>query len=458
MVNQENLLMRDSAHIWPSCTPLNPEISIPRLVVERASGSYLYTNQGVVIDAISSWWCKALGHGPTPVIEAIKKQLSKFEHVIAANTTYPAQVELAEKLTRLTKKQQVFFASDGSSAVEIALKLALHAMQLRGYPERREFITLSNAYHGETLATLSVSDVGCYTAPFEGMGVTSHVLENIPYVSGPEDPLWSDCAVAWPQIEAQLERIKHQVCGVIVEPILQGAGGMKVYSADFLRRLSAWSNQNKCYLIADEIMTGFGRTGCLFASEHAGIHPDLMCLSKALTAGTTPLSCVLIDAEIYDVFDSNPRHPFLHSHTYTGHALGVVAALATLNHMQSIQITEKANALGVYMKARFKEVASRTGRITNIRALGGMVAGELVTEDNQVMGRRLSREALSRGALLRPLGNTLYWFPPLTSSNTVIDDLAAITEKAIQKLMAQDDKVMGGGLSRTNKQLRKRSE
>lgn len=431
MVNVEQLLRQDAAHVWPACTPLRPEVEIPRLVVHEAKGSYLYTNQGQVIDGISSWWCKALGHQPQVVIEAIEAQLRQFEHVIGANTTYPAQVALAQKLSELTGKQQLFFASDGSCAVEIALKLGLHAMQLRGMPERNQWVTLSNSYHGETIATLSVSDVGCYTSPFEGMGLDAHVLRDVPYVSGEDDVLWHDCSTVWPKIEAQLAQIKSRVCGIIVEPIVQGAGGMQVYSADFLRRLSAWAKQNTCYLLADEIMTGFGRTGRLFASEYAGVSPDLICLSKGLTAGTMPLSCVLIDRAIHEVFLDNPDQPFLHSHTYTAHALGVAAALATLNHMQQVDIAKTAEDLGVYMKTCFEQVAASTGRIQNIRALGGMVAGDLITEDNQLMGRALSREALRRGALLRPLGNTVYWFPPLNTERTVIDDLASITKDAI---------------------------
>jgi adenosylmethionine---8-amino-7-oxononanoate aminotransferase len=435
MLNHTELLARDAEHIWPPCTPLQPEVEIPRLMVERAVGSYLYTNQGPVIDAISSWWCKALGHQPKPVIHAIKAQLECFEHVIGANTTYDAQIRLAEKLSQLTQKQHVFFASDGSSAVEIALKLALHAMQIRGQSERAEFITLSNGYHGETIATLSVSDVGCYKQPFEGMGLKCHVLRDLPYVSGEDDPLWHDCGAVWPQIEVQLEKIKTRICGVIIEPILQGAGGMKIYSADFLRRLGVWAKQNNIYLIADEIMTGFGRTGRMFASAYANISPDLMCLSKALTAGTMPLSCVLIDAEIYEVFDTKLEHPFLHSHTYTGHALGVVAALATLNYMEEIDINSKANALGAYMKNCFEQLADSTGQIKNIRAIGGMVAGDVITSDGQSVGRALSREALARGALLRPLGNTVYWFPPLTTDKHVIDDLAVMTADAIQSAL-----------------------
>ncbi len=434
MVNAEDLLDRDAKHIWAPCTPLRPEVEIPRLIVERAEGSYLYTSQGPVIDAISSWWCKALGHHPKPVIEAIRDQLSQFEHVIGANTTYPAQVELAERLSELTQKQHLFFASDGSCAIEIALKLAIHAMQLRGMPERREFVTLSNSYHGETLATLAVSDVGIYKKPFEKMGVISHVLQQVPYVLGKEDPLWRDCSGAWPGIEAQLNALKIQVCGIIIEPILQGAGGMRIYSADFLKRLSDWAMANDCYLIADEIMTGFGRTGCTLASEHAEINPDLICLSKTLTAGTMPLSCTLIDSAIYDVFERNPDSPFLHSHTYSGHALGVAAALATLDSMKALDLNHKAEILGAHMKTCFEQVASVTGCIENVRAIGGLVAGELIGPEGKLMGRALSKAVLERGALLRPLGNTLYWFPPLTTDLHVIDELAEMTERGIRSV------------------------
>ncbi len=437
MVNEDNLLARDAAHIWPPCTPLNPEVEIPRLIVESASGSYLHTNQGKVIDAISSWWCKAFGHQPAPVIEAIEAQLRQFEHVIGANTTYSLQVRLAEKLSKITQKQHVFFASDGSCAVEIALKLAVHAMQLRGMPERREFITLSNSYHGETLAALGVSDVGLYKKPFEGMGPICHVLDHVPYVSGESDPMWKDCASAWPCIERQLDTFKTRACAIIVEPILQGAGGMRVYSADFLRRLNEWAKQHDCYLIADEIMTGLGRTGAFLASDHAGISPDFICLSKTLTAGTMPLSCTLIDAAVFDVFAANPKDPFLHSHTYTGHALGVAAAVATLDVIEAIEADKKACELGAYMKSSFESIAAATGRIENIRSIGGMVAGDLIVPDKCLMGRALSREALMRGALLRPLGNTVYWFPPLNTETHTIDTLAAITQSAIDAILPQ---------------------
>ncbi len=234
MVNHAQLIERDLKHIWHPCTQMKDLQQTPPLVVNHAKGSYLYTDQGPIIDALSSWWCKSLGHGHPTIIAAIKEQLDRFEHVISANTTHPLLVELGEKLAAISQKQHVFFASDGSSAVEIAMKLALHASQLKGSP-RREFIALQHSYHGETLGTLSVSDLGIYKKPYKGYGVKCHFLQAIPYVSNNNEFLWHNADFHWPQIKLALEKIKNKTCALIVEPIIQGAGGMRCYSADFLK-------------------------------------------------------------------------------------------------------------------------------------------------------------------------------------------------------------------------------
>lgn len=430
---QPSLIQRDLQHIWHPCSQMKDFEQSPPFVIHQAKGSYLYTDKGPVIDAISSWWCKSLGHGHPAVIDAIKKQLDCFEHVIGANSTHPSIVELAEHLYAISNKPHVFFASDGSSSVEIAMKLALQATQLKGYAKRNQFIALSNGYHGETLGTLSVSDLGRFKQPFEGFGVDCHFISP-PYVHNTHDPLWQSCDLTWNDTFITLDAIKSTVCAVIVEPIIQGAGGMLCYSADFLRQLARWAKENDIYLIADEIMTGMGRTGLWLACHHAQVEPDMICLSKGLTSGSLPLSCVLIDKAIYDLFyhDYNQGPSFLHSHTYSGNPLAVCAALATIQTMHTEHINQQAQALGASMRRLFDDIATQTNQLTNVRSIGAMVAGDLNPSKHLRTGFILAQEALKRGALLRPIGNTLYWLPPLNTSVQTLEALADITLHSIK--------------------------
>lgn len=434
MVNTLELIEKDLKHIWHPCTQMKDFQNCPPLVVTQAKGSYLYTNKGPIIDAMSSWWCKSLGHGHPDVIAAIKTQLDSFEHVIAANTTHSLLAEFGEKLAEISKRQHVYFASDGSSAVEIAMKLSLHANQLRGMAHRNEFIALENSYHGETFATLSISDLGLYKKPYEGYGVQCHFLNPLPYISNSSDPLWKDSSAYWPQLLEKLEKIKANACAIIVEPLIQGANGMHCYSADFLKKLALWAKENDIYFIADEIMTGLGRTGEWLACHHAEINADLICLSKGLTSGTLPLSCVLIDNPIYELFydDYENGNSFLHSHTYSGNALAISAALATLKVMETEKINEQAQKLGQFMELQFQQIAKITGKLANLRCVGAMVAADLIDCGTQRLGYKLYQEALDRGALLRPLGNTLYWLPPLNIDHQTIENLAEITLNSIR--------------------------
>lgn len=326
-----------------------------------------------------------------------------------------------------------FFASDGSSAVEIAMKLALQASQLKG-SKRNEFIALKNSYHGETLAALSVSNLDFFKQPFVGYGVQCHFIQSIPYVLTEQDALWNDAEEYWLQTKPLLDKIKHKVCAIIVEPLLQGAGGMRCYSANFLRQLAHWAKENEIYLIADEIMTGLSRTGTWLACEHAGVRPDLICLSKGLTAGTLPLSCVLVDKAIYDLFydDYETGKAFVHSHTFSGHALAISAALATINTLESENMNSQAQNLGKFMLKQLQNIAELSGKLTQVRSLGAVVAADLVPIANKRVGYLIFQEALKHGALLRPLGNTLYWFPPLNIDYKIIELLAEITLNSIK--------------------------
>lgn len=430
------LIVKDLKHIWHPCAQMKEFESTPPLIIHSAQGSYLKTNQGQIIDAISSWWCKSLGHRHPAIIAAIQQQMMQFEHVITANTTYPALADLGEKLAKLSHKQHVFFASDGSSAVEIAMKLALHAKQLQGKPHQRNFIALQNSYHGETLATLSVSDLGLYKKPYDGFGVHCHFIDNIPYVTGTNDPLWHDCEAFWSHTLAELETIKEHSCAILVEPLIQGACGMRCYSADFLARLARWAKANDIYLIADEIMTGVGRTGKWFASQHAAVEPDLICLSKGLSSGSLALSCVLIDHALFDLFydDYDQGKSFLHSHTYSGNALAVSAALAALRVIEAENLNQRATELGQLMTQNMHQIAAITSKLRNVRSLGAMVAADYDDLNDRRLLKRFEQLALKNGALLRPIGQTLYWLPPLTTDDATLVRLAEITLKSIHEL------------------------
>jgi adenosylmethionine---8-amino-7-oxononanoate aminotransferase len=432
-MNPNILITKDLQHVWHPCSQMKDFESSPPLIVKSAAGCYINTDHGPLIDGISSWWCKSLGHGHPAVRRAIQHQLNQFEHVIGANTTYPELVELAQLLAEITGKQHVFFASDGSSAVEIALKLALHANQLKGHPERNQFVALKNGYHGETFAAMSVSDLGIYKAPYEGYGVKCHTIEHIPYLYGKNCTLWSHCDAFWEATRQQLEPIKEQICAIILEPLIQGAGGMLCYSPAFLKSIATWAKANDIYLIADEIMTGIGRTGKWLACHHAGVFPDLICLSKGLTSGSLPLSCIMIDASIYDLFyaDHDSGASFLHSHTYSCNPLAICAALATLKTIQQEQILPHVNCIEPLLFNHMAEIATLTGKLHNVRGLGAVVAADLVDITTTRIGHKVSQAALRHGALLRPIGNTLYWLPPLNINEEIIGKLAEITLHSI---------------------------
>lgn len=429
MVNND-VIAKDLKHIWHPCSQMKDFERYPPIVVKRAKGSLIETEQGVLIDAISSWWCKSLGHGHPNVIEAIKKQLHRFEHVISANTTHDNAAELGELLAEITGNQHVFFGSDGSSAVEIAMKLALHAQQIKGKPHKTEFIALKNGYHGETFGAMNVSDLGAYKNHYPNHGITCHLISEIPYVHHKKNAGSDQTAMFKP-----LDKIKDNVCAVILEPLVQGAAGMLCYDTDFLARIASWAKENDIYLIADEIMTGMGRTGTWLACDHAQVKADLICLSKGLTSGSIPLSCVMIDESIYHLFYSEtPGRSFLHSHTYSGNPLAISAALATIKTIRDEALFSHVHKISQLMKTSFIELSKLTGKLTRVRGIGAIMAADLITTPtNPLLGKKLAQCALYAGALIRPINNTLYWLPPLNTTEETIAKLTEITLHSINK-------------------------
>ncbi len=473
---KDSLVNRDLNHIWHPCSQMKDYENFPPLEIISASGIYLHLPDGKkLIDAISSWWCKTLGHGHPRLREALLQQVNRFEHVISANTSNETLVELSEKLTGFFPSlSKVFYAGEGSMAVEIAVKMALQAkaIQTNGVHSKgskktpTRLMALENGYHGETALTLALGDLGIYREAYQAILPPVLFLRGIPYVYSEADPLWSDCSSVWPAIEKQLDKQRLELCAIVFEPILQGAGGMRLYSADFLKRLRAWTLKNNVFLIADEILSGFGRTGKMFACEHAGIVPDFMCLSKGLTAGWLPMSAVLISQSIYEEFyaDYGQGRDFLHSNTYAGNALAAAVALETLKIYQDENILSQVQTQSPFLRSQFEKVAQATGRLKNIRSIGGMVAGDLILDDSvfedsafensafphsvhrnfprtanpkKRAGFQVYQAAVERGALLRNLGDTLYWLLPLNAQRSEIEDLGNITEAAIHATFAQ---------------------
>jgi adenosylmethionine-8-amino-7-oxononanoate aminotransferase len=435
----DNLVARDLAVLWHPCSQMKDYESFPPIAIAKATGSYLITQEGKkIFDAISSWWCKSLGHGHPRLKKALVKQLEKFEHVILANTTNSIIVDLSEKLTGLSRGlKKIFYASDGSCAVEIALKLACHARVVQGHTQKKRIGSLKNSYHGETLFALAASDCGIYRFPYEYYLPTFHWIGPLPYVASQRAQEWQDCSQSWLAVAGELEKFKDTLSAIIVEPILQASSGMLVYSQDFLARLGHWCQQNDIYLIVDEIMTGFGRTGKLFAFEYAGIEPDFLCVGKGITSGMLPLSAVLMKNEMYQLFynDYETGHSFLHSHTHSGNVLAAAVALECLNVMEEENIVEQVQLLESTLQDAMAEVAERTGCLTNLRGIGAMVAADIYLPQEGRLGFEVYKEAVQLGALLRPLGNTIYWLPPLNTALQDIEKLKDITIKAIKNVM-----------------------
>jgi len=433
--DEVTLLKRDHQYLWHPCSQMKDYEQFPPAEIIKARGSTLYLKDGhTVIDAISSWWCKSLGHNEPRLKQALLAQMEKFEHVLLANTTNETIVNLSEKLAQLCDPlNKCFYASDGSSSVEIALKMSLHSRAIRGQKKRNQFLALEQGYHGETLGALSVSDLKLYRLPYEPLLFKSHFIGPLPYVSGINDPLWHDCSAYWPDIETSLQPYTKTATALICEPIMQGAAPMKIYSADLLKRLRAWCSTHDIHLIADEIMTGIGRTGKMLACEHAGITPDFLCLAKGLTSGWLPLSVVMTHHDIYQLFydDHKTGKAFLHSHTHSGNALAASIAVEVLNIMEQENICQKAVILGNHMLAAMQDIAHTTGKLKDIRQLGAMVAADFTATQGKRWGFEIAQRAFKLGALLRPIGNTLYWLPPLNMPLNQVDELKAITQQAL---------------------------
>lgn len=434
MSNQE-WLARSLDAVWHPCTQMKRHERFPLIPVAAAQGAWLTDFDGKrYLDAISSWWVNLLGHGHPRIKAAIATQLDTLEHVMLAGFTHRPAVELAERLAGLTGLGHAFYGSDGASATEIALKMSFHAWKNLGHPEKNRFISLENSYHGETVGALAVTDVPLFSATYAPL-VRQGLRVPTPDARGARagESAAEVARRAAAALEALLEREAGSIAALIVEPLVQGAAGMAMYDPDYLRTARALCDRYDIHLIADEIAVGFGRTGTLFACEQAGIRPDFLCLSKGITGGFLPLSCVLTRDAIYRTFYSDDiRHAFLHSHSYTGNPLACAAALAVLDTLQDEGIIEANRARAGHFSLLLAPVAAHP-RVRHFRHLGMIWAFDVET-GRADFAQAFFAAMLERGCLVRPIGNTVYFMPPYCLQESEMQHLAQATLDVLDRL------------------------
>ncbi len=456
------LAARSLASVWHPCTQMKHHESLPMVPIVSGRGAYLIDADGNrYLDAVSSWWVNLFGHANPRINAALKNQLDNLEHTMLAGFTHEPAIELAERLAKLTGLGHAFYASDGASAVEIALKMSFHFWRNSGKSSKQKFVSLKGSYHGETLGALSVTDVAIFrdaygpllnnnlivdfpsyvARPRKGVSVEKPISTGVSKHNGsktlPSLPFGACCPECVVDAGVQLERLfetrADEIAALIVEPLVQGAAGMRMYHADYLKKARKLCMRYDVHLIADEIMTGFGRTGSMFACEQAAVRPDLMCLSKGITGGYLPLSCVLSTDQIYEAFyaDDTARG-FLHSHSYTGSVLACRAALATLDIFESDNVIENNHIKATRFTSLAQPLAAHP-RVKNFRHLGMIWAFE-VDSNEPTFARQFFAAGLKRGLLLRPIGNTVYFMPPYIVDDEEFQYLVTQTLAVINEL------------------------
>lgn len=435
------LIDRDLRVLWHPCTQMKDHETLPPIAIRRGHGAWLEDYAGKrYLDAISSWWVNLFGHAHPYINAAVRAQLDTLEHVILAGFTHEPAVRLAERLVALAPAglTRCFYADSGSAAVEIALKMSHHYWRNRGRPQKRRFLHLRNSYHGETLGALAVGDLGLYKdiyAPLlvDGIAVTSPDA----YACRDADARAAAAAAA-DDLARALERHAHETAALIIEPLVQCAGGMRMHHPLYLERARALCAQHEVHFIADEVAVGFGRTGTLFACEQARVTPDFLCVGKGLTGGYLPLSACITTEPVYSAFydDYTSLKGFMHSHSFTGNALACAAALASLELFERDDVLARNRARA----ARMAEAAGPLRdhpHVADVRQTGMILAIEMVRDARtrepydwrERRGRQVYRHALERGVLLRPLGDVIYFMPPYVVNE---DDIALMAQVAAE--------------------------
>ncbi|CRF48427.1 Adenosylmethionine-8-amino-7-oxononanoate aminotransferase [Helicobacter heilmannii] len=411
----------DVQHVWHPCSQMHDYENLPLLPIKSARGVHLYDFEGRhYIDGISSWWVNLFGHNHPYINQKLKEQVEQLEHVLLAGLTHPQAINLAARLCALSGFDKCFFADNGSAGVEVALKMSYHSRLLEG-KQKPKFLSLENGYHGETLGALSVGGVGLYKDTYKGIFCAQ--------LQTPVPKDEADIARALHALEQILDRESHNLSAFILEPLIQCAGNMHFYSADFVKQATQMCQERGVLVIFDEIAVGFGRTGTLFAYQQCGVKPDFLCLSKGITGGYLPLAVVLTSDHIYHKFYApyEQDKSFLHSHSYTGNALACACANATLDLFEQ-GVVEQNKALSNFIYACMQEQLAGLRGVKNLRKCGMVFAFELEGyQGSQRLSLAVFQKGLELGLLLRPLANTIYFMPAyIISQQEVLESVEAM--------------------------------
>ena len=431
--------------VWHPCTQMQHHETVPLVPISHGRGAWLVDTEGRrYLDAISSWWVNLFGHANPRINAALKDQLDRLEHAMLAGFTHEPVVRLSERLAALTGSVlgHCFYASDGASAVEIALKMSVHAWRNAGHADKCEFVCLQGSYHGETLGALAVTDVPLFRAAYGALLQNVHVVASPDARTAAPDESAADVARrAAADLEALLERRAGHIAAVIVEPLVQCAAGMVMHDPVYLQTLRALCDRYQVHLIADEIAVGCGRTGTFFACEQAAIWPDFLCLSKGISGGYLPLSLVMTRDAIYRSFyDRDVARGFLHSHSYTGNPLACRAALATLDIFQEDDVLARNRLLAARLADAMAPLAADP-RIANVRQRGMIWACDAMVDDPSAaatFSRRFFAAALDNELLVRPIGRTIYLMPPYILDEQEVAFLGSATHAVFRHVMQQE--------------------
>jgi adenosylmethionine-8-amino-7-oxononanoate aminotransferase len=448
LMDQKTWLRKDLRHSWHPYTQMSTLVTEPPMLIDRAEGLFLFDAEGNrYYDAISSWWCNVHGHGHPRIREAVTRQMERLDHVLFAGITHEPAVRLASRLAAIAPEglSRVFFSDNGSTAVEVALKMSLQCRRNLGREERTGFLCLDHGYHGDTTGCMSVSGVEAFVRAFRPILFPARRVPAPYCYRCPLGKTYPQCGVSC--VDALGDALREggeTIAAVILEPLLLGAGGMIVYPPEYLSRAAALARGHGAHLILDEVATGFGRTGTMFACEQAGVSPDFLCLSKGLTGGTMPLAATLTTAEVYNSFLGGPDSgkTFYHGHTYTANPVGCAAALASLDLFEEEGLVDRVARLAPRLSEGVRELAELP-LVGDVRGIGMVAALELVRDKETKeplpgtapLFRDLRREGLRRGLFLRPLGNVVYLFLPQAVTREALDDILDLFSSTLRTVL-----------------------